>query len=515
MLLIAVLVGAFVYRLHAIDMALQRDEGAYAYIGSGWRSGLVPYRDSFDHKPPLVYAVYALVTAIQDRSPELIRLSGTLYFLGSGVSVWVLARHVLQPWLAVLATGIYVMAGSSHLVDGLDLNTEHLLVLPATLACHFALRACRHGSFRSAVASGLLVGIAVSAKQVGALLLPVLGSLYLYYAWNKRRSFATGLRLISLSLAGIVFAIVPWLLYFWWQGALPDFLYGAIQSNISYVSMGIPRGASNTAGTGDIPAATAQVAEMVPSLQLSVLRKLRGGLRWLLFVPEGFHWLFATAALGAAYGLLKHRTLGVLGVSAYFICSWIGAKAGFNNFPHYFVTTLPAVSILVVYGVDTLIKSQHSSTQSIARRTRQMAGILIAVTMLISLSMPNSRYLAKTASQISLLRFGEDGGTFTLSQQAAQRARALLDEPKSLYVAGAEPQIYWYADKRAPTKYIYEYPFKFVPGAREEAQSYLKTVPPGIVVLPNSASEQTRQFFASEGYEMVDRVGPIQILRRD
>jgi hypothetical protein len=51
----ALLALVFLARLGALDVPLERDEGAYAYIAAQWRSGLIPYRDVFDHKPPLVY----------------------------------------------------------------------------------------------------------------------------------------------------------------------------------------------------------------------------------------------------------------------------------------------------------------------------------------------------------------------------------------------------------------------------------------------------------------------------
>src|SRR3989304_6048980 len=50
------------FRAGALDLPLDRDEGAYAYIGSKLIHGTVPYRDAFDHKPPGVYFFYALAT---------------------------------------------------------------------------------------------------------------------------------------------------------------------------------------------------------------------------------------------------------------------------------------------------------------------------------------------------------------------------------------------------------------------------------------------------------------------
>lgn len=42
---------------------LGRDQGAFIYIGREWLHGRLPYRDSFDMKPPAIHALYALSLA--------------------------------------------------------------------------------------------------------------------------------------------------------------------------------------------------------------------------------------------------------------------------------------------------------------------------------------------------------------------------------------------------------------------------------------------------------------------
>jgi hypothetical protein len=60
LVLAAVFIGlAFLCRLPSfVDAPLDRDEGAYALIAQQWSRGAMPYRDYFDHKPPVVYVAY-------------------------------------------------------------------------------------------------------------------------------------------------------------------------------------------------------------------------------------------------------------------------------------------------------------------------------------------------------------------------------------------------------------------------------------------------------------------------
>src|SRR5215217_3798726 len=49
---------ALLLRLPGLRLPLERDEGSYGLIASLWLKGALPYRDLFDHKPPLIYLLY-------------------------------------------------------------------------------------------------------------------------------------------------------------------------------------------------------------------------------------------------------------------------------------------------------------------------------------------------------------------------------------------------------------------------------------------------------------------------
>ncbi len=70
------------FRAGALDSPLARDEGAYAYIGANLTSGIVPYRDAFDHKPPGIYLFYAAASIGPDKVTS-IRLATDVLFAAS------------------------------------------------------------------------------------------------------------------------------------------------------------------------------------------------------------------------------------------------------------------------------------------------------------------------------------------------------------------------------------------------------------------------------------------------
>src|SRR5215210_6249962 len=73
------LAAAAALRLPALDMPLDRDLAAYATIGrSAGRFGLLPYRDLFDHKQPLVYVVFWLLDLVAPQKVGAVRLAAAV-----------------------------------------------------------------------------------------------------------------------------------------------------------------------------------------------------------------------------------------------------------------------------------------------------------------------------------------------------------------------------------------------------------------------------------------------------
>ena len=61
LILFLVLILQFALRIPFLNEPLEVDEGAYAYMGQRVLAGDVPYRDFFDHKPPVIYYINALI----------------------------------------------------------------------------------------------------------------------------------------------------------------------------------------------------------------------------------------------------------------------------------------------------------------------------------------------------------------------------------------------------------------------------------------------------------------------
>ena len=57
----------FVYillRINPIGIPLDRDEGVFGLIGRSILEGGVPYQEAIDHKPPMIFLIYAFALTI-------------------------------------------------------------------------------------------------------------------------------------------------------------------------------------------------------------------------------------------------------------------------------------------------------------------------------------------------------------------------------------------------------------------------------------------------------------------
>ncbi|HEX9370413.1 MAG TPA: glycosyltransferase family 39 protein, partial [Roseiflexaceae bacterium] len=210
-LLLAALACGLRSPLH--DLPLERDEGAYAIIATRWLAGDALYRDLFDHKPPLVYLVFALARILPGDAVRAIRELATLYLLLVSFAVLALGWRLYGRWPGVAAQALVLAYGTSRAFEGLTFNSESVLILPATLGCLLVvvgMQGRRPALFGWA---GMCVGLAVASKPVGAVLLApqVLAPLMVPWPWRRRLAGA------SLGLAGAALPLLGFGLLLWRQ----------------------------------------------------------------------------------------------------------------------------------------------------------------------------------------------------------------------------------------------------------------------------------------------------------
>src|SRR5918992_4103880 len=72
-LILGCLVAALLLRFSTLHAPASFDMSVYATIGERMGHGSIPYQDLFDHKQPLVYAIYWLINLVAPHSRVALR----------------------------------------------------------------------------------------------------------------------------------------------------------------------------------------------------------------------------------------------------------------------------------------------------------------------------------------------------------------------------------------------------------------------------------------------------------
>jgi 4-amino-4-deoxy-L-arabinose transferase-like glycosyltransferase len=318
-----VLVGAAFVRWRYAGVALERDEGEYAYAGQLILQGIPPYQLAYNMKFPGTYYAYSLVLGVLGQTPWAIRI-GLLVInaLTTGL-VFLIARRLVGLGGAVTAAIVFVILSLDRNVLGVFAHATHFVLLPALAGLYLLLDQSRAERPLRLAAAGVLLGIAVIMKQPGAFFLALGGVVVLVREWQRRpREIRVSSRRMLAFCGGAVAPMLLLGLVLAWQGVFGRFWFWTIDYARAYV--------------GETPTAAAW-----------------DGLRlgWLLTteVTRAFWFLGAVGAL--LLFVTRWSATTRTWIAAFAVVSFLAVCPGFYFRRHYFVLALPAVAILT--GVAT------------------------------------------------------------------------------------------------------------------------------------------------------------------
>ena len=212
------------------------DTNIFFSCGKGMLKGQVIYRDLYDHKGPLLYALYALCALIDSASFLGIFL---LEILAVGLFLWsvykVLSMYGVKgsAWILPPVAGAVILSSLSFQQGG----SAEELCLPMLAWSLYALlrwrrmRAPGRMSAKQLIFHGILCGSVLWIKFTMLGFYGVwIGGLFFYHLFRGeiREAFTS----IGWFLLGIAIATVPWVVYFGVNGAIGDWLKTYLYDNI-------------------------------------------------------------------------------------------------------------------------------------------------------------------------------------------------------------------------------------------------------------------------------------------
>ncbi len=415
------------------------DAGVFFYIASLILDGGAPYRDVWDHKPPLVYAVDALGLALAGR--EGVWALQLLALMVAVFAGYVAMTRSFGPRAALVGSIAWLIAVPRlYLDNGRQTSFAELLGLPFQFLILLVVATAPPGRVTPRhVLAGMFAGIAFLAK-------PTLVAITLAYvavgAWHARRSPRSALA-VPLALAvGAVLVIAIAAIALNTRAALGDAIDQVFRYNAAYASF-------------------APLESRLSAIPQGIRLTLPSG---LALVALGA-WLYAIVRReGAATPLLA---VAVVALPIEMLLSTSG-----RAYHYYFLAWLPSMAVLVAYAA-----------RATERRLPANATTVLFAAVLVLMSFLPTLLVAR------LTTIGDDG-----SLRAAASYLAANSRPSdTVFIWGSRTEVLLLADRRAPTRFVYQYAPFYTRGYGElrridELLAALTSAPPVLIVDASAGS---------------------------
>jgi Dolichyl-phosphate-mannose-protein mannosyltransferase len=211
-----------------------KDSGVFLYIG--WRilHGEVPYRDVWDHKPPVIFYINALGELITKNSRWGVWIIEFICLFVAAYIGFRLVKRLLDPFAAVFSLFLWLLT-LEFLIEGGNLTTEY--TLPLQFAAFWLIFDSDKPDFpfRRWFLVGLIGGIAFFTKQTT---IGVWIAIAVYLTIQRLKSGQAKRwikEILFLSAGGLTICIIT-VMFFAYQGALAQFWSAAFIFNLAYSS---------------------------------------------------------------------------------------------------------------------------------------------------------------------------------------------------------------------------------------------------------------------------------------
>lgn len=414
-------------RLRVLNIPLERDEGEYAYMGQLVLQGIPPYEAAYSMKFPGTALMYALTMSLFGHTIQGIHLGLLVVNCLTILSLFFLCKRIVNDFAAIIASGAYAVLSLSVSVYGFAAHATHFIILPGIVGALCLLGAVEKNKPYLYLLSGSMFGLAFLMKQHGFFFVAFGISYIIYHLFLSKPAHFSKKNIFNITVFTLA-ALFPLLITSVWlytAGILDKFWFWTVQYAAKY-------------------------GEQIPLSQAFNVFKDN-----LFTVADGFYLLWIISGLGFLVTLFsrdfKNRRIFIVLFSLF---SFLSICPGYYFRRHYFITLLPAVSILIGILINYLSVKSVPFLNSLHLRFIGL-GLFLAV---MSVGIVHQRAYFFRDSPRQIARNVYYSNPFTESQKIANFIKTRSSKTDRIAILGSEPQILFYSDRRSATGYIYTYP---------------------------------------------------------
>ena len=468
-LLLAVAAMTLWVHLYEFNGINRWDSAAFLSIGKLMQRGLLLYRDLWDTKPPGIYLYQSAVFALLPVEVWSLRLTDYILYVAAGLLFYRLCTREARWPLALAGTGLWLYLAHHPTFNIAGFYTEEYAALCGIAAVAAALRYWERGGLVWVAASGVAAAGAVICKHPGAAC--AVPAVVLISGRRPLRA----LPLFALCGAAPLLLVVA---YFWWRGALPDFLDCQFLYLLGQHGVTDPQAPGVAARLRELVQKTTEKLGPFPALLWPPLF----GSAVCLLRPNRFR-------LAAFLWLLTDLLL--VGVQKFY-------------YEHYFIQLFPSAVLVGVIGAAWLLQPRPGERWIVAvpRLALGAAAVALAWRGLYPVVLERQPVVARAWAA---LRSGPQawphhpGWQFDADLGAYMNARTAPDDRIFIYETGTALAAFWTADRLPASRYL----FSIVPQASaarqaEQLAELRQTRPAYVVITGNWAFRHFTPFLIAD-----------------
>ncbi|MCX8093174.1 MAG: glycosyltransferase family 39 protein [Candidatus Goldbacteria bacterium] len=411
----------FTMRLHTFKLLPGTDTGVFLYIGELVSENKIPYKDSWDHKPPLIYFLNGLLFKFFPKESITIAIFECLWIIVSIIIFYFFAKNLWDSKVAYITTILFALYFSNMSFAEFFGMTETYQVLFAILTIFFLYYGIKTNSILFILFSGFFASFSFLFRQTGvAVIFPVLLYIFISDLLIKRKIYMS-----FIFFLGFIMPVFAVFVYFFINNSLSEFISQVFVYNFFYINL--LKGSFFSKFTDSF------------LFKRPILLYLTcGGI--LVFLIKGF-----TDNSYIKKNILFFVFLVWLLSDYYFISL---SKRYYN---HYMVQMIPAMALLSGFFFDYILKNTRI----------YISIILIIVMFILSGSTSNMEYAIrfsmknKNNKNLIKLKYGSYTGYY---HEIVDWILKNSEPNDYIYFIGTETKLNFVTKRKSPTKYTYIYP---------------------------------------------------------
>lgn len=414
-----ILVLTFLIRVPFLGQQLDSDQADYAYIARSWQQGKLPYQDFFDNKPPIIFLVYMAVLNFAGDFTKNIHLFYALLAVFTTFFLYRLASLMFGFRVALLSAFLYGLFSGGVLITGSFANTENLLVFFVIPAFYFFWVAYKKEKTYLFFPSGIFFGLAILSKQVAFWELAA-ASFFLWQAARRKLLLRPLMLKAVLLWGGVLSTVILFVGYFIFKGAGRSFFDAVILYNAFF--------------------------GRIVGLSQAIVNLWRA----FFWTPRENFFLWALAALGLFKIYKNRQEERALFVLCWFAASILGVSSALRFYPHYFIQAMPVLSILAGIYLGLTFFTRPTAA-------KKYLGMILLILAICSFLRVEWDYYFKYTPLESLINCR--GGLarpkiYKATAEVAAFIRQKTSPRDYIYIWGFWPEIYFYSQRQAASKYF-------------------------------------------------------------